>query len=238
MRRLVFALAITLPIVAALVWVAWFSPWFAVDSVEVQVSEAAAAAGPLTTEDVLAAAAVPMGTPLLRVDTGAIAANVEQLPAVASAEVSRSWPTSLIITVQRREPVAQVSAAGGYDIVDADGVVIRTVPAVEAGVPVVVATGPGALAAIEVARQMPEWLRQKVDVVEAGTRNDVRLELRNGSTVYWGSVSDPELKADVLKALLAVKANYYDVSAPGTPATSDLPERPMLNPSVASSLAP
>lgn len=238
MKRLLFVLAVILPIVGAVVWVVWFSPWLSVEKVQVQISEAPAIAGPLTTDEVLAVAAVPMGTPLLRVDTAQIAGRVDEMPAVASVEVSRSWPNEIIIDVQRRQPVAQVASAGGYDIVDKDAVVIRTVPQAEDGVPVVVATGAGAEAAIEVARELPQWLRPKVEVVEAGTRNDVRLQLRNGSVVYWGSVSDPELKADVLKALLQVKANYYDVSAPGTPATSDLPERPSLNPSMASSLAP
>ncbi len=238
MKRLLLILAIVVPIVGAAVWVVWFSPWLAVDTVEVQISEVSEVAGPLTADEVLAVAAVPMGTPLLRLNTDEIATRIEEIPAVASVEVSRSWPTSLQIDVKRREPVAQVASDAGYDIVDIDGVVILAVPDAVSGVPVVVATGAGAQAAIEVARELPQWLRQKVEVVEAGTRNDVRLQLRNGSVVYWGSVSDPELKADVLKALLEVKANYYDVSAPGTPATSDLPERPTLDPSMASSLAP
>lgn len=238
MKRLLFALAIILPIAGAAVWVLWFSPWLSVELVKVQISDAPAIAGPLTVDEVTAVASVSTGTPLLRVDTAAVATRIEELPAVKSAEVSRSWPNELLIEVQRRQPVAQVASAGGYDIVDSGGVVIRTVPQTEDGVPVVVATGAGAEAAIEVARQLPQWLRPKVDVVEAGTRNDVRLQMRNGSVVYWGSASDPELKADVLKVLLEVKANYYDVSAPGTPATSDLPERPSLNPSMASSLAP
>lgn len=238
MRRLIFALVIIVPIIGAAVWVAWFSPWLSVETVQVQISDAPAIAGPLGADEVLAVAAVPVGTPLLRVDVGTVQARVEEIPAVEYAEVSRSWPNEILITIQRRQPVAQVASAGGYDVVDIDGVVIRTVPQVEDGVPVVVATGSGASAAIEVARDLPQWLRPKVELIEAGTRNDVRLQLRNGSVVYWGSVSDPDLKADVLKALLQVRANYYDVSAPGTPATSDLPERPNLDPSMASSLAP
>lgn len=232
MKKILLGLLILVPVAAAIAWVGWFSPWLSVETFEVQISQAPEIAGPLTAEEVIAAAGVPIGTPLLRVSLGDVTDRVEALPSVARAEVSRSWPTALSISVTRREPVAQVAgSAGGYDVVDADGAVIRTIPAPESGVPIVDATGAGAQAAITVARELPDWLRDKVATISAGTRNDVQLNLRNGSTVYWGSVSDPELKADVLKALLQVKAAYYDVSAPGTPATSDLPVRPTLQPS-------
>ena len=239
MKRFVLPILIAVPIVAAVVWVGWFSPWLAVEQVQVDIGEAPAIAGPLTAEEIMAAADVPMGTPMLRVSVGEVAERVEQLPAVAAVEVGRSWPTTLVITVSRRQPVAQVaSGAGDYDVVDAEGVVIRRVTMVEDGVPVIEGAGEGATEAIVVARELPGWLREKVESITAGTRNDVRLILRNGSTVYWGSASDPVLKADVLKVLLDVKAAYYDVSAPGSPATSDMPARPTLAPSTVASPTP
>lgn len=224
MKRWLIPIAIIVPILAALGWLLLFSPWLAVTQVQVTVASAPEVAGPLSADEVRAVAAVDTGVPLLRVDTGAIEQRVAAMPQVQSVTVSRSWPDSIMIDVVRRTPVAIVSSGSGYDVVDADGVVIRTVSSVEAGVPVVRATGDGLAAAIVVASELPEEIRRRVVEVEASTRNDVTLILKNGSEVMWGSADEGPFKAEVLAVLLKeVDAKYYDVSAPGVPATSDTP---------------
>ena len=223
MRRWLIALLVIVPIVAALGWLAWFSPWLAVSQVQVTVSAAPAVAGPLTPEEVQAVAEVQMGTPLLRVDTGAIEERIAALPAVESVTVSRSWPDAIVVDVVRRTPVALVASGSAYDVVDASGAVIRSVPSVEKGLPVVTATGDGVGAAVAVARELPEEIRSKVVSIEASTRNNVTLILRNRSEVMWGSADEGAFKAEVLLTLFQVDAKYYDVSAPGVPATSDTP---------------
>ena len=225
MKRWLIPLAIVVPILAALGWLLWFSPWFAVAQVQVTVSSAPDIAGPLSADEVRAVAQVETGTPLLRVDTDAIEERVAGLPQVESAAVSRSWPDAIIIDVVRRTPVALVVSAGGYDVVDASGAVIRTVPGIEEGVPVVRASGDGVAAAVAVARELPEEIRRRVVGIEASTRNDVTLLLKNGSEVMWGSAEEADFKAEVLLVLLKVDARYYDVSSPGVPATSDTPRR-------------
>lgn len=223
MRRWLIALLVIVPIVAALGWLAWFSPWLAVSQVQVTVSAAPEVAGPLTPEEVQAVTEVQMGTPLLRVDTGAIQERVAALPAVESVTVSRSWPDTIVVDVVRRTPVALVASGSAYDVVDASGAVIRSIPSVEEGLPVVTATGDGVGAAVAVARELPEEIRSKVVSIEASTRNNVTLILRNRSEVMWGSADEGAFKAEVLLTLFQVDAKYYDVSAPGVPATSDTP---------------
>ena len=223
MRRWLIALLVIVPIVAALGWLAWFSPWLAVSQVQVTVSAAPEVAGPLTPEEVQAVTEVQMGTPLLRVDTGAIQERIAALPAVESVTVSRSWPDTIVVDVVRRTPVALVASGSAYDVVDASGAVIRSIPSVEEGLPVVTATGDGVGAAVAVARELPEEVRSKVVSIEASTRNNVTLILRNRSEVMWGSADEGAFKAEVLLTLFQVDAKYYDVSAPGVPATSDTP---------------
>ena len=215
MRRALLAIAIVVPVVAALIWVVWFSPWLSVARVEVSVTSTSEVAGPLPEEEIRVIANVAPGTPLLRVP------RIAALPQVRSVTVSRAWPDAIVIDVLRRDPVALVAVASGYDIVDEDGVVMRTVPSEVTGVPLVRATGDGVVAAVTVAREVPAWLSERVDEIEASTRNNVTLRLRNGSTVMWGSAGDTAFKAEVLQTLLQVKAQRYDVSAPGVPATSD-----------------
>lgn len=221
MRRVAIVLLVLAPIALAAGWIVFFSPWLAVNRVEITVEAAPDMAGPLGPDDVRAVAEVETGTPLLRVPVGEVEARLTALPQVESATVTRSWPDALIIDVVRRQPVAFVASPGGYDVVDATGVVIRTVPTVDKGVPVVRATGDGVIAAVTVARELPEEIRRKVVEITATSRNDVTLSLRDGAEVMWGSAEEAAFKAEVLAALLKVGAKYYDVSSPGVPATSD-----------------
>lgn len=223
MKRVAIALLVIVPVVLALGWLVWFSPWLAVSQVQVTVSSAADAAGPLSADDVRAAALVEDGTPLMRVPTAEVQARVEALPQVQSATVSRVWPDTLVIDVVRRAPVALVARGSDYDVVDASGAVIRTLPEAAEGLPIVRATGEGADAAVAVARDLPEQVRRKVVSIEASTRNNVTLVLRDGAQVMWGSADDGAFKAEVLLTLFQVDARWYDVSAPGVPATSDTP---------------
>lgn len=222
MKKVLLGLLVVLPLIAAAVWVVGFSSWMTLQKVTVTISQTDAAAGPLSQEQVEATAQLPIGTPLIRVDTGAIEDRIETLPQVQSATVTRAWPTALEISVVRRTPVAAVAvSAGGFDIVDATDVVIVHSDDSMAGVPLIVATGAGAPAAVTVAAGLPDWLREKTESIEATTRNNVRLHLRNGAIVMWGSAEQDDFKAKVLNTLLEVKALFYDVSAPEVPSTSD-----------------
>lgn len=76
---------------------------------------------------VLAAARIPLGLPLVRVNTAAAAQRVGDLHDVQSVQVSRGWPDSIVISVRLRTPVFAVAVNGGYLLVDAFGVDMRFV---------------------------------------------------------------------------------------------------------------
>jgi cell division protein FtsQ len=72
-----------------------------------------------------------------------------------------------------------------------------------------------------VARGLPPALREQVASVTAAGPEDVRLALRSGQEVRWGSADSPTLKARVATALLAREGvRTVDVSAPTAPATA------------------
>ncbi|RBY88518.1 cell division protein FtsQ [Blastococcus sp. TF02A-26] len=203
------------------VWVVWGSPLLAVSTVRVD------GAGSLTAEQVRAAAGVAEGTPLLRVDVDAAAARVARLPQVASVQVTRGWPRTVVITVRERVPVAVVEQAGTRSLLDADGVLFDTVtgepPA--GAVPLEVADpGPddaATRAGLAALVELPRDVREQLASVTAGSEHDVTLTLTDGTTVLWGTAADSDEKADVLVALLGQVASgalepaaTIDVSAP------------------------
>src|SRR6185437_8670668 len=78
--------------------------------------------------DIIRAAAVPIGAPLASIATGDVANRVAQVPAVATAVVTRSWPHTVTVTVVERVPVASATTPAGVQLVDAGGVVYPGTP--------------------------------------------------------------------------------------------------------------
>ena len=117
LKRLTLALAVVAAVVLAVA--ATRTPLLDVDHVRVTGVDGARA------EAVLEAAAVASDQPLVSLDGGAVAARVEELPWVASAQVSRSWPATVRVRVTERVVVAAVQVTEDHvALVDADGYVV------------------------------------------------------------------------------------------------------------------
>ncbi len=116
----VFFGLVAVAIVTGVAWALLGSRLLVVRSVQVT------GAGPqVSRAQVLAAARVPAGLPLIRVNTAAVAQRVGGIRQVQSAQVSRNWPSTVVISVRLRTPVFAVAARGGYALVDAYGVDVR-----------------------------------------------------------------------------------------------------------------
>ena len=76
----------------------------------------------LRADQVIAAAAVPLGTPLARQDVDSHRRRATTLPAVQAASVTRTWPGTMMVTVTERRPLFAVRQPGGFPLVDAAGV--------------------------------------------------------------------------------------------------------------------
>jgi cell division protein FtsQ len=214
LRTVLLALA-AVALVAGVAWLVFFSSVLAVTGVEVRGTDV------LTPGQVESAAEVPHDVPLATVDLSAIQARVEDLAPVRSVDVSRSWPHSVLITVQERQPVAFVARDGGYRGVDESGVLFTSYPQRPTDLPEIQmqATTPvDALAeGAAVIAAMPQDLVQRVGYVDVRSIDNITLHLERGATVTWGSADQSGDKARVLAVLLAQKAKAYDVTAPGHP---------------------
>jgi cell division protein FtsQ len=206
-------------LVATAGWVLFGSPLLAVRSVTVSGTHL------VPRSEVLAASGVVPGTPLIRVNTARAAARIEKISQVSSAQVTRSWPNRLVILVRERTPALVLPAyGGGYDIADADGVVLKRVTRRPADLPLYPTVAPeGALrgdpdlaAAVAVLSELPAQLRRSVISVIAPNPDQVTLRLAGRVTVLWGGTGRAAAKARALTVLMRAHLRYYDVSAPGS----------------------
>jgi len=208
-----------LALLAGGVWLVQFSPVLVARSVRVEGVPSGAVA------EIMRRAAVPIGTPMVRVDTTAIADRVIATATLAEVSVGLSWPNTIVIMASPRVPVLAVkNPQGQVQVVDSQGVAYATVSAPPKGVPMIntVENPPSrdALrAGITVLRALSPGQRGRVTNVIVSGANMVTLKL-GAVTVVWGGASEPELKVRVMTALLGHKGfGTIDVSAPSTPVT-------------------
>jgi cell division protein FtsQ len=210
-----------LTLIGAVAWALLGSSLFDARSVQVVGTRE------LPVDEVRAAAAVVLGTPMLRLDTKGIEARVAAVPRVASVRVRRALDGTVWIELTERTPVAVVRRGDGAHLVDATGMDYAAVPVGPAGLPElrVARVGPrdaATVAALTVLTGLPEPLRAQVLVVAAKSPADVVLRLDkgpggNGREVRWGGVEQGDRKAAVLGPLLTQPGRVYDVSSPSLP---------------------
>ncbi|SDR70568.1 cell division protein FtsQ [Nocardioides scoriae] len=218
-RRLLrhVALVVVVALVVGLgAWAVLFSSLLTARGAEV------VGAGDLSPSRVESAADVPTGTPLARVDVGAIRTRVEAIPGVRSADVSRSWPHTVHIEVTPRTPVAVLERGDTLRALDADGVVFGSYAKRPRGLPLVEAAASAddeaLVEAAGVVASLPEDVAARTATVEVGSVDEISLVLTSGRRVVWGSAEQSATKADVLAVVLPKlpkDVEEIDVSVPG-----------------------
>ncbi|WP_101257665.1 cell division protein FtsQ/DivIB [Streptomyces barkulensis] len=245
-RRLLLALALgpALLIGGLALWLLYGSAWLRVEGVTVSGRSV------LTERQILDAADIPLGDPLVSVDPGEVERRLlEALPRIDSVEAARSWPHGVELTVRERKAVVVMvqDARNGegegdedgkrgrrYAEVDDEGVLFGTVAERPAGVPLLALDlagspsghrfGPERMRreAVGVAAALPERVRRDTRTIRVRSYDSITLEMSGGRTVVWGSGEDSDAKAGSLTLLMkaADGAERFDVSVPGAPAAS------------------
>ncbi|MEU1486816.1 FtsQ-type POTRA domain-containing protein [Streptomyces sp. NPDC005752] len=228
MRLLLAASGLVLA-AAATVWVLYGSSWLRLEGVAVSGTDV------LTRGEVESAAAAPVGSPLISVDTEAIADRLRQkLPRIDSVDVVRSWPHGVSLKVTERKPVLLVEKGEKFIEVDAKGVRFATVDKAPPHVPLLELTPDRSASlrrfggdrllreGVRVAGDLPGKVAGETETVRVTSYDSAVLELTRGRTVMWGSSEEGPVKARVLTALMKAspKAGHFDVSAPTAPAVS------------------
>ncbi len=203
LKRLVLLVAVAATALAGVIVLR--SPVLDVDEITV------VGAGHLTPDDIREASGVDRGAPILLADLAAAAADVEALPWVASADITRDLPGRVHIEVREREPVAVLSGDGSAALVDVEGRVLdRTEGASTPFVQVVAPDAPPApgstvapelVAAIELAGRLRVNPAGTVAAVHVDP--GLRLELVDGGEVDLGDASALDAKVEAFRTVHA-----------------------------------
>jgi cell division protein FtsQ len=210
--------AVLVALVAAGAWVAWGTSVLGLRTVE--VTGATGELDPTLAATVTGVVGVDPGTPLIRVDLGAVRDRVQSVAGVQTATVARDWPGTVRVTVTPRVPIAVVAANSALYLMDASGVPYATVAERPAGlVSLRLATpGPGdpaTTAGLAVVAALPADVAGLVASVTAADTYDITLQLTDGRTVRWGAATDNARKAQILSAVLGQPGTAFDISDPG-----------------------
>ncbi|WP_030186507.1 cell division protein FtsQ [Streptomyces violaceorubidus] len=232
--RTIIVLVVALVLVAGTtVWVLYGSNWTRLEDVSVSGTNV------LTPAQVREAADVPVGDPLISVDTEAVEARLRRkLLRIDEVEVERSWPHGIRLKVTERTPVLIAQKGRKFVEVDDEGVRFATVSKAPKGVPALelepARSGSAAASlrrfdddrlvreAVRVADRIPAGIARDTRVVKVRSYDDISLELSGDRTVSWGSGEHGARKARALTALMKAtpKARHFDVSVPTAPASS------------------
>lgn len=199
----------------------------------------------LSPERVVELSGVEEGESLLFVSEDELSRGLRTSPWVADVEVQRSLPSTLVLVVRERVPVAWAATPGGEVPVAADGTVLGPsdlvsgyLPSVDAA-PRDLAPGdalPGDGAALRVAGSLSQSLRRRVASIGV-MGGEVVLRLRPGGRVLYGTASAMGRKNEALSAALGwaesrgLAVAYVDVRVPERPAVRPVGEPTAVTPS-------
>jgi hypothetical protein len=140
-RRLrIVLIAGAVAVLVALAGGSLYSPLLAVRHVRIST------VGAVDRGEVLSVSGLARRRPLIEVDSRAVAARLDAVVDLGGAQVRRSWPTTVLIRVIRRTPIAQVqvtsASAAKWATVDVTGRILADVASRIVGLPVLQGAGP------------------------------------------------------------------------------------------------
>lgn len=210
--RRVFGFAALSLIVVALVWaVVYFTPLFSVKNVEVRGNTH------LPEETVVSAADVAEGTPLARVSMRQTASNVVSLPWAKTATASRKWPSTVLVEVEENTAVAYVDGPDGSHLIDPEGREFAVDTPPEDAVKL---TGSAEAedavrkGAVDIAAALSDPSRAAVEAIEAKSKYEYVLNLKDDRTIVWGASEDNKNKALAVDTVLGREGSEFNVTNP------------------------
>jgi cell division protein FtsQ len=226
LRRLGAAAVVVVVLLAG--WAILRSPLLAVQLVEIVGSSHVSRA------DVRRATGIGVGEAMIDLRPGTAVRHLEALPWVATATVSRRWPTDVTITLTERHPIGQVGHGRSWALVDASGRVLERRTARSVGLPVLAdltARGAGSHVArsapmLAAVAALPRSLRDDVAQFGYTSKGAVALTLAGDGVVTLGRPDGLPAKFASLSTML----DHLGTLHPGCTLDVSVPEAPTLTP--------
>jgi cell division protein FtsQ len=171
----------------------------------------------LSQHQVIDAAAIKRGTPLLRVNKASIRARIAAIPDVLSVKVDTSLPSTVTLEVTERVAVAFRTEGDRFRLLDGNDVGFRLVSVAPKALPrldVADNSSNQQSAAAAVAGSLPASVAKLVQTISAPTSESITLSLADGRVVLWGGTDRNQDKARLLPVLLRQPGRYFDLSDP------------------------
>ncbi|RAV32266.1 cell division protein FtsQ/DivIB [Corynebacterium heidelbergense] len=214
-RRILLRTLVGLLVLGVLaVAVAYFVPVLGVRAITVEgVARADAAA-------ITRASGIREGDNMLRVDTTAAARNVAGQAWVERVTVARHWPRTIAVQVTEHDPAGVLKQGNQTQLVDTKGNIFLSGAAAE-GVPEFRNIGAEDSAALHAAATavgaLPPEVRAQLEAVEAPGESSVKLLIKGGKTVFWGTAERAAEKAEATRIVLTREGTAWNVSNPAMP---------------------
>lgn len=165
------------------------------------------------------------GKPLIEVDLGAAASQIDSTLLYSDVEVTRAWPDALHVRVEERIPAAVASLGDGmFALIDREGVAYERVPSPPPGMPVAslinVDDQDSRATAAAIGLALSPAASARVEDLTIDEKGSAAFVM-GGVSVLWGDASDSDIKAAVLTPLLdRGGVSRIDVTAPMNPVTT------------------
>lgn len=181
----------------------------------------------LTEGDIRKMSQINIGEQLARVNIQSSEGNIEEIPWVRDAEISRNWiDGKVLLTITLREPIAYFNTeqVSGQTI-DSEGTLFTLPGFSGTDLAVISSSSPdGALEANKLFTDLPPDFRRSISSMVASTSSSFILNTRfkgRDVKIRWGDSSQMNLKISVIKRLLAMpenkKVRVIDLLAPYAP---------------------
>jgi cell division protein FtsQ len=210
-RRIVFVILLSAAITSTVLYIGYYSNLFIIKKIDVR------GANQVPVQLITDTAQISLNTQLLRVPTSIVVERLTTISQIGRAEVRRGWPSTLVIEVTERIPLALADTPAGRFLVDASGIAYLPAPG-DANFPLI--SGPDDASrsvSILAWQSFPDWLKAEVVITNTDNPNSIWFTLTSGRKVIWGDLTKAEEKSAVLKVLRRMAGSIYDVSTPEVP---------------------
>ena len=229
LKRLLIVLLVAI-VASATAWLLFFSPIFLLKSSNISISGSNEW---VSKQRIYLIASTQVNKSLFLVSSQEVIGQLNDIPGVTEAKVTKDFPHGLNIVIRAQRPAAMLKTKDSSKLtaVDAKGRVLNAVANVSIkGIPVIeVANGAkifnnrAVLEAVKVVSSLPESMRARVTKVSAKTQDSVETELGDiKRTIIWGNSSQLELKKAIVAKIIDDPSKMgdkkqLDVSSPVRP---------------------